>query len=196
MHRVCALKASMTVSSIPIRSPDMLSISHKCAITFFLTKLLWLFLITKLLWLMLTCGYTWLLPKFHTAHLTQTISILVLCICFLPLFSVCSVSTTITIFNGIMRDCWQVLRCPCNQLNQSLHPNTCLCPCPRDWACHQEEVLHPHVWGVLVWYTTGFNMCGQCPDKSTAVTYVVTNIHPGNSPKHPWALFWGPFLPG
>ena len=56
------------------------------------------FLIAKLLRLVLTCGYAWLLPKFRAAHLVQTVSILVPCICFLPLFGVRSVGTAVTVF--------------------------------------------------------------------------------------------------
>ena len=56
------------------------------------------FLLAKLLRLALMFGYAWCLPKFRAAHLVQAVTILIPCLCFLPLFGVRTVDTAVTVF--------------------------------------------------------------------------------------------------
>lgn len=56
------------------------------------------FLMAKLIRLALTLGYAWFLPKFRAAHLVHAATILVPCICFLPLFGVRSVGAAVAVF--------------------------------------------------------------------------------------------------
>ena len=56
------------------------------------------FFVAKLIRLLLVFAYTWLLPKFCAAHLVQAATILVPCLCFLPLFGVRSVDTAVIVF--------------------------------------------------------------------------------------------------
>lgn len=56
------------------------------------------FLLAKLLRLALMFGYAWCLPKFRAAHLVQAVTVLVPCLCFLPLFGVRTVDAAVTVF--------------------------------------------------------------------------------------------------
>lgn len=56
------------------------------------------FLLAKLLRLTLIFGYAWRLPKFRAAHLVQAVTILIPCLCFLPLFGVRTLGTAIAVF--------------------------------------------------------------------------------------------------
>lgn len=56
------------------------------------------FLLAKLVRLALMLGYAWCLPKFRAAHLVHAVTILIPCLCFLPLFAVRTVSMTVAVF--------------------------------------------------------------------------------------------------
>lgn len=56
------------------------------------------FLLAKLLRLTLVFGYAWCLPKFRAAHIVQAITILIPCLCFLPLFGVRTLGAAVAVF--------------------------------------------------------------------------------------------------